>query len=882
MSTTPGATYRLQLNPDFTFHDARSIVDYLAELGITHVYLSPYLQAVPGSAHGYDVVDPHRVNEDLGGTQAHAEFCEKLSEHGLGHVLDVVPNHMAISGPENAWWWDVLENGPSSPYAEYFDVDWEPSEHQSSNIIPLPILGERYGRCLDAGEITLSHNNGRFFIEYYEHWFPVAPRSLGGVFERIARRSRSEETAFLADCLRQLPLPTVSDRFSTRRRDRNKKQILRRFTALTTERPDVKEAVETVVEEINASPDQLDALLEEQNYRLVYWRTALHDLGYRRFFDINTLVGLRIEEDAVFEDTHRLILKWLKDGTLDGVRIDHPDGLRDPQGYLHRLRSTAPEAWLVVEKILHPGEGLPSQWPVDGTTGYDFLNTVGSLFVCRDGESDISEFYTSFTGLSVDFPSVARDKKHQVMTDLLAGDVSRLTVLLGRVCEQLRHYRDYTRDELNEALREVIACFPVYRSYVNADTGQIRDQDRRIVSETIQCAKSFRPDLDPALFDLLESLILLETRGDAASEFVMRFQQLTGPVAAKGIEDTAFYCFNRLICLNEVGGDPGRFGLSVERFHEWMRHAAESRPHSMLATSTHDTKRSEDVRLRIALLSEIPEEWSKTVRRWSAHNEKLRSDDIPDRNAEYLFYQTLVGAWPIETERMVGYMEKAGREAKAHTSWTQQNDAYERGVRSFVEAVMSDSDFRADLERFIAPLIEAGRVGSLSQTLIKLTAPGVPDFYQGTELWDLSLVDPDNRRPVDFELRRRLLQEVQSMTPEDILARSDEGLSKLMVISRSLRLRNESPGVFSSGEYEPLQAWGSKARHVVAFSRDHEIVTVAPRLLMTLQGEWDDTWIRLAAGEWRNEMTGDRVQGGKIMLSELLKRFPVALLVRER
>ena len=647
------------------------------------------------------------------------------------------------------------------------------------------------------------------------------------------------------------------------------------------ERPEVAEAVDTVIAELNANYDALHMLLERQNYRLAFWRAAARDLGYRRFFDINTLVGLRMEDEQVFSDTHALVLRWLGEGVLDGVRIDHPDGLRDPEAYCQRLHRAAPQAWIVVEKILEPGERLRDAWPVAGTTGYDFLNRVGGLFVDPAGEQPLTELYAEFTGESVDYPALVRAKKHQTLHELLGSDVNRLTALFIEVCERHRRHRDYTRYELHEVLREVIACFPVYRTYVQAETGHVNDDDVRYVTEAVERAKSCRPELDAALFDFLHDLLLLRVRGDLESELVMRFQQLTGPTMAKGLEDTVFYSFNRLVSLNEVGGDPGHFGVSPAAFHQACLEAQQRWPQGMLATSTHDTKRSEDVRVRIHLLSEIPARWAKAVRCWAALNERYRRGGWPDRNTEYLLYQTLVGAWPLEVERALTYMEKAIREAKVHTSWTHTNADYEEAVRGFVTDVLADPEFTADLAAFVAPLVQAGRVNALAQTLLKLTAPGVPDLYQGTEVWNLSLVDPDNRRPVDYDLRRRLLREVEGATPEQVWARVDEGLPKLWLIRQVLALRRRQPELFGpQGDYQPLLAKGERAAHVVAFARGSGVVTVVPRLVLGLNGEWGSTTLKMPDGAWRNALTGDDVDGHVTRMADVLARFPVALLTR--
>jgi (1->4)-alpha-D-glucan 1-alpha-D-glucosylmutase len=872
------ATYRVQLHAGFTFDDAAAVAAYLAELGSSHLYCSPYLQARRGSTHGYDIVNPLRVNAELGGDEAHRRLCQALGRGGLGQVLDIVPNHMAITGPENPWWWDVLENGPSSRYAAYFDVDWDPPESRLRNTVLLPVLGDHYGRVLEAGELRLERRDASFTIRYHDHAFPVSPRTLDGLLAAAAERCQSDTLAFLSDACGWLPLSTSTDWASIRRRHRDKEVLRGQLRHLMTEQPAVAAAIDAAVAELNADPDALDALLERQNYRLAFWRAAARDLGYRRFFDINTLVALRMENEAVFADTHALVLRWLAEGVLDGVRIDHPDGLRDPETYCQRLHRAAPQAWIVLEKILEPGEHLRQSWPVAGTTGYDFLHRVGGLFIDPAGESPLTEFYADFTGEPVDYRALMRDKKHQALHELLGSDVNRLTALFVEICERYRRHRDYTRHELHEVLREVIACFPVYRTYVQAETGRVASEDVRYVDEAVERAKAHRPELDGALFDFLRDVLVLRVRGELEAELAMRFQQLTGPTMAKGVEDTAFYCFNRLVSLNEVGGDPSHFGISPKVFHQDCLEAQRRWPHTMLATSTHDTKRSEDVRLRLHLLSEMPARWAEAVRRWAALNEQHRRAGWPDRNTEYLFYQTLVGAWPLSVERAVAYMEKAVREAKAHTSWTNINQAYEEAVRAFVTGALADPTFTAEVEAFVAPLVAPGRVNSLAQKLIKLTAPGVPDLYQGTEIWDLSLVDPDNRRPVDYGLRRRLLAALQGATPEQILARSDEGLPKLWVIRQALALRRHRPELFSSaGDYQPLAAKGARAEHVIAFRRGGEVITVVPRLVIGLNGEWDDTALELPDGPWHNELTGDDFDG-VVLVGELLARFPVALL----
>jgi (1->4)-alpha-D-glucan 1-alpha-D-glucosylmutase len=826
------ATYRLQLRPDFGFDAAAAVVPYLADLGATHVYCSPYLQAAPGSTHGYDVVDHSKVNDELGGAEAHGRFLAALAEHGLGQVLDIVPNHMAVT-PENAWWTDVLENGPASRYAAYFDVDWDPPERKLRNTILLPVLGDHYGRVLEDGEVALERDGGTFRIRYFDHCFPVDPRSYDVVLGSVG----DEETSFLAGAFSSLD-PNVAKRHLAR---------------LCEERPDVAARIDEAVATINAEPDLLDALLERQNYRLAYWRTAGQELDYRRFFDINTLAGLRMEDGQVFQDTHGLVLQWVQEGVLDGIRVDHPDGLRDPQWYFDRLRACAPDGWIVVEKILEPGESLPESWPVDGTTGYDFLNRLGGVFVDTSAEAALTEAYGAYTGAPTSYEDVVHEAQHLVLDRVLAADVRRLTHLFVQVCETHRRYRDFTRPELHAVLQEAIACFPVYRTYVRPGT-PVAPQDEQTIAGALNEAQKRRGDLDPELFELLGRVLRGQLTGPAA-ELCLRFQQTTGPVMAKGVEDTTFYRYNRLVALNEVGGDPGHFGMSVERFHADLQVAAERWPRAMLASSTHDTKRSEDVRARIALLSEIPGDFAAAVERWSAMHEP------PDRNLAWLVFQTLIGAHPLPLDRLAANVEKATKEAKQHTSWTDPDPAYDDAVRGWLEALLGDAAFAADLDAFVAPLLDAGWTNSLAAQLVKLTAPGVPDVYQGTELWDLSLVDPDNRRPVDYEARRRLLAELDGLTPAELWTRRSEGLPKLWLTREALRAR-------PSGGYRPLPVRGAAADHVVAFTRDDRVSTVVPRLPLTLarNGGWRDTSVELPGR-------------GEVAVAELLADLPAALVV---
>jgi (1->4)-alpha-D-glucan 1-alpha-D-glucosylmutase len=877
----PLATYRVQMRAEFGFDDAAAIADYLRDLGVTHLYASPYLQAGKGSTHGYDVLDHSQPNAELGGPDAHARLCQALGAAKLGQILDIVPNHMSIASPQqNKWWWDVLENGQSSRYAGYFDVDWNPAEAKLRDTVLMPILGDHFGREVEAGHVKLSRTEGSFAFHYFDHSMPVAPRSLNDLLNEAASEVGSDELAFLADSFNNLPISTATDFDSVTRRHRDKEVLRKTLARLCAEKPEIGKAIDAVVDRINGSSDRVDALLDRQNYRLAYWKTAVQELDYRRFFDINTLISLRMEDERVFEDSHRLILKWVREGVLDGLRVDHPDGLRDPAEYFRRLNRAVPKGWIVVEKILEPGEPLPDGWPVAGTTGYDYLNRLGGIFIDQAGERPVTEFYAAFTGESVDYVAMVREKKLYVLKELFGSDVNRLVSQLSEVCEHQKRYRDYTRRDLSTMIREVIACFPVYRTYVQAEQGKVAERDIHDIDEAIAKAKANRPEIDPELLDFLRDLLTLKVTGDVESRFVMRFQQNTGPVMAKGLEDTVFYNFNRMVALNEVGGDPGRFGITVAEYHEACLETQRSWPTSMTTTTTHDTKRSEDVRARLSLLSEIPVKWAEAVERWAELNRRHKTGEAPDRNAEYLLDQILVGAWPIDADRANAYMLKATREAKVRTSWTEPNEDYEKALAKFVSSVLQDCAFLDELTSFVEPLIEPGRVNSLAQALLKLTSPGVPDIYQGNELWDMSLVDPDNRRAVDYQSRRKLLAELKGqLSPEEILKRSEEGLPKLWVTTRALHLRKSRPELFGpEGTYLPIEASGAKAAHVVAYVRGGGCVVVAPRLPLKLGGDWGDTSIAIPTGQWANLLTGDPVEGGLMEVGRLLARFPVALL----
>jgi len=822
------ATYRLQLSSRFAFERVCDVLPYLRDLGISHLYLSPCLKAAAGSTHGYDVVDPSDVNPELGGSKGFERLCEAAAQIGVGLVLDIVPNHMAAAGRQNRWWWDVLAKGLASRYAGFFDIRWDHPDPGLRGKVLLPILGAELERCLAARQVQIRKQGGEFVVAYFEHEMPASRASLDELLQAAGGPDGAGADAAIAA--------------------------------------------------VNADPARLKRFLDRQHYRLAFWRCANRELNYRRFFDIHQLAGVRVEEEEVFDATHELVLRWVAEGRVDGLRVDHPDGLRDPAGYLRRLRASAPRAWVVVEKILEPGETLRREWPVAGTTGYDFLNVLGGLFIDSRAEHPLTELYRDFTGESVDCGEIVRAAKRQVLEQLFVGEVTHLTELLARAAQEPKG----RTGELRRALTELIACFPVYRTYILPEAGCAAAEDRAVVRRAVAEAAVRAHDVRPRVWRKIEDLLLLARTGEPAGDFVLRFQQLTGPAMAKGLEDTVFYRFNRLVALNEVGGDPAVFGITLDAFHAFCRRIQAEWPQTQLASATHDTKRGEDTRLRVGLLSEVPRRWADAVRRWSRMNARFRRSGVPDANTEYFFYQTLAGAWPIDCDRLTSAMLKAAKEAKVHTSWTDPDPVYEESLRVFIEAVMRHADFTTDLSAFLEPLAWPAVVTSLAQSLIKCTAPGVPDIYQGTELWDCSLVDPDNRRPVDFELRRRLLAEIGTLPVGEILNRYAEGLPKLFMLQRVLAVRRRFAEAFGpEGGYRPLAATGERAGHLVAFMRGGWAVTLAPRLVVGLDGDWRDTVVELPAGAWKNVFSGQSFSGGAHEPARLFARFPVALLMRE-
>ncbi|MBK7580293.1 MAG: malto-oligosyltrehalose synthase [Myxococcales bacterium] len=881
MRKIPKSTYRLQLQPEFTLDQAGELADYFEALGVSHAYLSPHLQAASGSTHGYDVVDHSRVNAELGGEAAHERMHAALSARGIGVVVDLVPNHMSIGTDANRWWWDILENGRASLYASYFDVDWHALEQKHENRVLLPILGKHYGTELEAGNIRLERRGGNFVVVVYDRTLPMAPLSLPEVLEAAAIACGSDELRFCAEAVARLPAPTTTDPAEVRARERDRRVLGQLLARLFREQPEVGAAVDRELSAIVSDFERLDALLERQNYRLSHWRAARHDLAYRRFFDVSELAALRVEDETVFAETHGLVLDWVRRGIADGLRVDHPDGLRDPEAYLRRLRESAPDAWLVIEKILEPGERLPETFPVDGTTGYDFMRFLTGLQLDPEGSRALAVVFERFSGEARgDFSEFVRENKRKALRELLGADLDRLAVVGRALCEQHRESRDFTTEEIRQALKEIAACMPVYRTYLRAGHPP-RPADSELLHAALSRVRRERPEIDPELLDVLTPVLNGTRTGPRETDLALRFQQLTGPAMAKGAEDTAFFAWGHLLCTLEVGHDPGEPCVSLEQFHAECARRATELPHSMLSNSTHDTKRSADVRARLCLLSECATYWGDTLDAVWEKAERYVEEPL-DRATLHYFFESWVGAAPVTAERLENHMLKAVREAKTHTAWTHPNLRYEQALAAFCRACFTDESVRREIEQLVGFLRPAWCSSALAQHLLLLTAPGVPDLYQGNELWDLSLTDPDNRRPVDFQLRRRLLQEVGSMSAETALARSNEGLPKFLVTARALALRKRAPEHFVGAAYEPVLASGPRADRVVAFMRSDRVLTLAPRLCLGVaERGWQDTTLSVPRGSWRDVLSGQSWHAGEHRVAELLGRFPVALLERE-
>ncbi len=862
------ASYRLQLHAGFPLSQAREVLPYLADLGISHVYLSPCLQAVPGSQHGYDVTDPTRISEDLGGESAWAGFVQAASSLGLRILLDIVPNHMSAS-QYNPWWDDVLAHGPFSKFAEYFDFMRRPHHPFRVHVCA---LAQPYGAAIEAGELSIEILNGRPRVRHYENSWPLGPISWGSLLAVGEAQAGAADSFAELERLQSIPEPGDEDRGIYAKHAAQAEKLL----------ADAQRSggLEDAADRTCRDKDLLDAVLQRQFYLLHGWKLSGELGNYRRFFDIGTLSGVRTELPEVFAATHARIENMIARGEIDGVRVDHPDGLREPLEYFKRLRTLLPQGRIYVEKILENDERLKEDWPIDGTVGYEFLAKVNRLWMDDQRTDVLTATYSDFTGHPVNFAALVREKKRAIVESTFSADHERLAAAALKIARADRHTRDLSPRQLREALARLTVALPVYRTYRTLNT--LHDDDRRLLSEAVQSARSGSPEIDTAAFDFLAALLTKSRLNAEEADFVAKWQQLTPAVMAKGVEDTTFYCFDRLVSCNEVGSQASLIGISADKFHEFCHTLSDRWPNNMLSTSTHDNKRSEDVRTRISILSEIPERWGEALHQWSKLNAAAWQNHMPDRHAEYLLYQTLIGAWPIDRDRCWQYMQKACREAKINTSWHEPNHAYEESIRGFVDGVFRAPEFIASLERFVDPLILPGRINSLAQTLIKMVAPGMPDFYQGTELWDLSLVDPDNRRPVDFGLRAALVRRARELNVADAWAECDSGLPKLWMTARLLAVRRERPEDFSDqSKYQPLVAQGTHLGRLLAFRRGENLIAVVPRFTMTLGGDWGDTRLPLPGGSWRNCFTGAVMQR-EVTPDALFEAFPVALLVRER
>ena len=919
----PRATYRLQFQKGFGFRDAAPLAPYLARLGISHIYASPYLKARPRSSHGYDIIDHGQLNPELGDETDFRAMCAAFREAGIGQILDFVPNHMGVGGADNAWWLDVLEWGPESDYAGWFDIDWDPDRRYLQSKLLVPFLGDQYGAVLESGQLVLRFDPeaGSFAVWAYDtHKLPIYPVH----YQRVLGDEHPE-------------LERLGDAFSglldwRSRVKQHARDLQSELGALARRSSDVRQAVQAAVDRINGQPGHLDtwraldALIQDQHWRAAHFRVAADDINYRRFFNINELAGLRMELPELFDHAHHLVFELLREGLLDGLRIDHIDGLLDPKQYLQRLREQAPRPYyLVVEKILARHEALREDWPVEGTTGYEFANLVLDLLVDPSGEERLTQAYADFVGGHHPFDQIVYDCKIRVMLNEMASELNVLARDAGRLARQNPRTADFTRNILHRALREIVACFPVYRTYVDGNA-RPTEADTRDMDWAVAHARRNEPELDPSVFDFLHRLLTTDLVAQprsgfsrqSAIRFAMRVQQYSGPVMAKGLEDTAYYRFNRFVALNEVGGHPDHFGVSLGAFHRTNVQRAERWPHAMLATSTHDTKRGEDARARLAVLSEMPEEWARQVQTWSRLLRARRGDvegtGPPDRNDEYLFYQLLLGAWPVELtgvaspepEKMHGFVErievamiKSLREAKLRSNWTSPDTAYEEAVLQYVREALDVSRPNAFLNAFIPFQERIARLGihnSLGQTTLKLTLPGMPDLYQGAELWDLSLVDPDNRRPVDYRLRIEQLKEIALALEAsgarvllDMFEEWRDGRVKMAVIATLLAYRRDHSELFALGGYEPLTATGDKAEHLCAFARSFDrdaLLVVVARFPVRLEADpdWNETEIpQPSAGHahWRDLLCGHVVEFRQkaINAGAVLRQLPVAVLV---
>ncbi len=925
----PISTYRLQFNQDFDFNKARAILSYLSELGITDIYASPIFKAKKGSMHGYDVVDLNLLNYDLGTAPDFEGLMEDVSNAGMGWIQDIVPNHMAFDG-ENQMLMDVLENGRNSEYFDFFDIEWNHPYESLSERLLAPFLGSHYSEALDAREITVQYGDNGFYISYYSLRLPLKIESYVGIItyhlqelRKVLGDDHPDLIKFLGILysLKNLPVSEEErlDRYS---------QILfikRMLWELYTGNNNIKEFIDENLGIYNGTKESseglslLDNLLSDQLFRLSFWKVATEELNYRRFFNINGLISLRVEDERVFNLSHSFILNLVKNKKVSGLRIDHIDGLYDPTEYLRRLRERTEDLYIVVEKILEFGEELPALWAVQGTTGYDFLNVVNGIFCDEQNGRNFNKLYYGFSGFKTSYESLVYDKKMLVIEKDMAGDVDNLAHLLKRISSNDRYGADITLYGIKRAFVEVLALFPVYRTYIRENV--YSEEDRALITGTISKAREANPALLHEL-NFMERFFLLEFQEYHTDEdrnawlhFIKRFQQLTGPLMAKGFEDTTLYIYNRLLSLNDVGGSPDKFGVTVDEFHEFNEKRARMQPHSMNATATHDTKRGEDIRARINVLSEIPELWEFNFRNWSRFNRRKKKNmkgvAVPTKNDEYFLYQTLVGALPFFDEemdsfkaRLKDYVIKAVREAKVHTAWLKPDTEYEESFLAYIDKILDSNDknqFLAEFLPFQKTIAFYGILNSLSQTFLKITSPGFPDFYQGSEFWDFSMVDPDNRRSVDYEKRIWLFQEMKSREAGEVLdmineliATKEDGRIKMFLIYKTLAARNRNRALFENGTYIPLEVAGEFKDNIVAFAWEYKpvwIIAVAPRFMTRIVEEghfplgrevWSDTHILLpkdAPTVLRDEITGLEIQSGQTLLvGDVLNHFPCALL----
>ncbi len=907
----PIATYRLQLTADFNFEAAAGVVPYLKALGVTHLYASPFLKARKGSSHGYDIVDHTQFNPELGGEAGFERLSAALQQHGLGLILDFVPNHVGVHFADNPWWLDVLEWGPASPHAASFDIDWEQLPHRSRGGVLLPILGASYGKALEGGEIELRYdpNEGSFSAWYFEHRLPIAPERYGEILRMLIKEASAEQSAAGKDML------ALATRYAGLRHPNRK------------EAPDFKSRLKNIsggaeliargIDAYRAGPDRaaqtlaLHHLLERQHYRLAHWRLASSDINYRRFFDINTLAGLRVEDAGTFEAIHRLVRRLIEEGKLQGLRLDHIDGLRDPVQYFQRLRRLVREAqrdrtapfYVVIEKILGEQETLPAFSGVHGTTGYEWMNAITQVLTDGSGLEPLDEIWRQISNRSPQLEPLLKEAKRRVLETLLASEFTVLTRLLARIASGHYSTRDYSADSLRQALELYVLHFPVYRTYLTSSDATAHD--RKLIAETIKRARDDWFAADDGIFDFLRDTLTMDLVDPGRAthspprvrRFALKVQQFTGPMMAKSLEDTTFYRYHRLLALNEVGGDPAAKALTVEDFHAMMQTRASEWPHGMTATATHDTKRGEDARARIMALAEIPGEWTSAVARWKLLNAPHVMADgnfrAPSATFEYMLYQALLGAWQPDdasfAERIQAYALKAAREGKEETSWLNPHEPYEVGIKSFIARILDPAlsgEFLGSLQILAQRLSLLGALNSLSQITLKSTMPGLPDFYQGTELWDFSLVDPDNRRPVDFAARARLLETLEAPDWDGLVRDWPSGHLKLAWTRQLLKLRTELPDVFTDGDYEPLEVTGQHCDHFIAFARRHghdAAIVVVPRCFSTFT-DHGRSWPASETYDAALNVSGYAVEGfadadaTQLRLSDQLTHLPVAVL----